>query len=931
MLKQRFLIPFITIILIFITYSSLHSLAKLLPTGIEDYSLDTSGMNIRHHPPLFQLQKDNIFFVHPALEMNATGSFTFKKNENLLLHFSIQKGSSVGRILFVVKKNGALENKFLVDSKHEIRYRLKVNKDDTLTIIADPYGRNSGDWGNLQVQKYEPHYILKLRLVPFLWAIFFIYLIGKGHIYIALNSYIGFLLTLIAEKITFGPLSFNDTIGYTALFFFFAFLFTLIYQELNSLKKYKIATLISWIATTLLYLIPVSFIVFALVFGKPINWDILFAIYQTNPNEAVEYLESFIPLPYLFVALLFTLIIGYILWRQEMKERKTIERSLLILITVFLGSFLLASFLEMRIPHLIYDSLSKYNANIARLIDFQKKQRGAKIDFNATKEEKGETYVVVIGESLNKYNMSLYNYFRNTTPHLKEQQLKNDLQIFKNTYSCAGSTMQVLSLALTGANQYNGKQYYNSPSFIDIFNKAGFDTYWLARQGIADANVFSVIAHGAKHPIDLVNDFHTDTNSSIYGDERVYKPLKKALTHNKNTLIVIHLYGNHFHYQDRYPKQFEKYKTTQPYIIATNKSLKLNDYAAYDNSVLFNDHVINNILKIVQKHGKVSAFLYFSDHGEDIVRHHGHTSRINSFTYEMTQTPFIAWLSPEYKKRYPQTYKILKAHKESLFSNDMIYETLIGLAHIKTDNYKAKYDLTTSQYHLAPSSAYTLHRRRLYTSPDNYIYWRKTNTKLLQNKSFYKKIVINNTDSVGKLNDAWRLGFRSFKLNLYYMKGKESFQTGTDKYDTQGDLPDLLKYFPKEKIEHLLLHLANLSQSNLEAALKRLEKIEKKLPLKEKITLVLDKSNLIEPFKAKGWSVALKSNKVSESVADYSVIDAKEFKQVTESNNTTGKFIINHAFNLADSKLEKKLDSLQFNEAPQTIYILADFSSVYKW
>ena len=930
MLKQRFLLPFITILFIFATYTSLHPLAKLLPTGEEDYTLNTSGMNISHRPPLFYLQDDGIFFIHPASEANASGSFTFKKNEELLLHFSVQ--NPAGKILFIVNKNGEFNNKFLVDTKHDIHYRIKVNKDDTLTIIADPFGSTAGDWGGLHIQKFEPHYILKLRLIPFLWAMFFIYLMGKGHIYIALNSYIGFLLTLIAEKITFGQLSFNDTMGYTLLFFFLGFLFTFIYQELKIVKKFKIATLISWITTIILYLIPISFITFALVFKKPINWDILFAIYQTNPNEAVEYLQSFIPTYYLIAALIIALIIGYILWRQEMKERNIIERSLLLFVTILLGTLLSSYLFQMRIPHLIYDSLKSYNANINRLLEFQKKQRAAKIDFNASKKEKGETYVVVIGESLNKYNMSLYGYFRNTTPQLKQQKEKNSLLVFKNAYSNAGSTMNVLSFTLTEANQYNHKEYFNSPSFIDIFNKAGFDTYWLGRQGILDANVYSIIARNAKHPIDLVNDFHIDTNSSIYGDERTIEALQKILSENKfeNRLIVIHLYGNHFHYEDRYPKEFNRYPGTKPFLIGTNKEIILRDYDAYDNSVYFNDHVINSLLQTLQKHGGVSAFLYFSDHGEDIARHRGHTSRIESFTYEMAQIPFVAWLSPKYKKRYPQKYKNLIAHKEPLFSNDLIYDTLIGLANIKTKRYNPQYDLSTTEYHLEPNRAYTLHGRRLYTAADNYIYWREHNAKLLKDKPFYSKLIANNTDSVAKLNEAWNLGFKAFKLNLYYIADKKSFQTGTGSYDTGGNLLDTLSYFKKKEIKHLILNLANLSEKNLEAILKRFTEIEKELPNKEKIILLVNNSSFIEPLKTIGWHVALKSNQITKSNADSLVIDAKVFNN-DKPNNTPATFIIDHAFNLANSKLSKKLESLHFINNPKVSFILVDFTSEYAW
>ena len=924
---KRLLLPLITIILVFFSFSALHPLAKLLPTKEHiDYTLDTKGMNNHHRPPLFYLQEDGIFFVHPAREVNATGTFTFTSNKKLFFHFSIQKGSPVGNMLFVLKRNDNFLQQFLVNTKQDATFKTKVHKGDTITVTADPLGATSGDWGNLELKQYEPHYIFKLRIIPFLWAIFFIYLVGKGHFYIALNSYIGFLLTIVAEKVTFGALSFYDTIGYTVLFFFFAFIFTFIYQELKLLKKFKIATLISWIATILVYFIPIAFIVFATVFGKPINWNILFAIYQTNPNEAIEYLKSFIPIQYLIATLAITLFIGYLLWRQELKERKTIERSLLLFIIIFLGSILATNILKVRIPHLIYDTYMQYNADLNRLKEFQKQQKAANIDFNATKKEQGETYVVIIGESQNKYYSGLYGYFRNTSPNLKKQVQQNSLEIFKNAYSCAGSTMRVLSLALTEANQYNSKKYFNSPSIIDIFNKANFDTYWIARQGVDSPNVVSIVAHEAKDILDLVNGYNPDSNKSIIEDARVIKPFTKLISQKtqKNRLIIIHIYGNHFHYQDRYPKSFEKFKPAMPYLVGTNKKDTLYDYSAYDNSILFNDYVINQVLIQLQKQDDISAFLYFSDHGEDQVRHLGHTSRINSFTYEMAQIPMIAWLSPKYKERYPQTAKTLLEHNNTLFSNDMIYDTVIGLAHIKTDHYNPIYDLSSPKYQLDPNKAYTLHRRRLYTSPDNYIYWREHNAKLLKGKSFYSKLVANNTDSVGKLNEAWRLGFRAFKLNLYYMADKKSFQTGTDKYDTGGNLIDTLSYFNTQEINTLVLHLANLNSNNVNEILKRLNMLDGKLKIKNKAILAIENSSLLGLFKKSGWRIA------SSSKGNFILSDAKSFEK-DKTNNPNANFVINHAFNLANAKLEKKLNSLAFTNDLQAKYLLVDLSSVYKW
>jgi len=940
--KWKYTFLFLVIIFIFISFTLLNPMPKKLLGGEESFSLDAIGMNIHHKPPhkppLFFLKKNGCYFIQPAKEVSAKVIFTFKEDMKLFWNFSIQKGSAGGKILFIIKKNSHELKKFFVKTDIGIPFDIKVKKDDKITIIANSSDGKVGAWGNLKILKYESNYIFKLRLIPFLWVVFFIYLVGKGHFYIAFNSYIGFLLALFAEKLTFGPLGFADISVYTVFFFCLAFLFTIIYQELRILKKFKIATLLSWIATIVLYAISIAFIIFSLVFGKPIDWNILSAIYQTNFNESLGFIESFIPISYLLGTLIFTFLVGYLFLRQEMKERQIIERSLLMFIIILLAGFISTHFIKLRIPNLIYNTFLDYNKKIDKLIAFQEKRKTSKIKFSAIKKEKGEIYVVVIGESLNKNNMSLYGHFRNTSPKLLAQKKKSNLQVFNNAYSNAGSTMPSLSLALTEANQYNNRSYLNSLSFIDIFNKAGFDTYWLTTQLILNGSntIVSVLAQSSNHVLDLVNNVKVRTGFLSYYDSNTIEGLKENISKNKNGLYIIHIYGNHFRYKDRYPEAFSKYKKSLPFILGTDNKTILEDYSAYDNAVYFNDDVINNLLDIVQNQGGVSAFLYFSDHGEDIAHHHGHTSRPESFTYPMSQIPLVAWLSPGYIKRYPETYKVLHSHKDKLFSNDMIYDTILGLAHIQTNHYNALYDLSSPKYHLDPSKALVLHGGKHYANADNYIYWQKYNTQFLQDQNLSHKLIIDDTNTVGKLNDAWRLGFRSFGFNLYYSDVKKSFQAGVEKIDAEGNFIELLKYISIDKIEHLLLKLTNLSKLNIKNAMKRIEEIDQKIHIKEKSILLVNQVDLLKILKRKGWKTTFKvdeNNKNQQLVynkSDYLISDIKIYNRKF-IRNIQNNFIIEDACNLYDSNLHKKANGLQYFKDKRIKFMLVDLKSEYEW
>ena len=866
------------------------------------YTLDRHGMYA--HPPMFHIRQNGIFFIHPGLNKDAKGVFTFKENGWLYLRFFIQKGSKLGNIRFTVKKNGELYKIFSIDVKHDFVIKTRVKKRDKLSIEANAAGSPAGDWGNLEVKWVEPYYDLKIYLTALLWVIFFYYLAGRGYIYIAISAFFGFILALAAERITFGPLRFSEVSTYTALFFFIAFIFVWLYQELRPLRKLKIATLIKWSGMGAIYLAFTAFILFYLVFGKPIDWNILFAVFQTNFNEAKEFILSFIPMPYLAILAFFALISAVIYWRQESKERAHIERSLLFMIMIVFSAYFLQNLHQAKIIDLVYRTYQNYQAQIQKLIAFQKKRQTEKIPFSATKKEQGELYVVVIGESLNKYNMGIYGHFRDTTPLQAKQVRKENLIVFYNAYANAGNTMLSLSQALTEANQYNGKDYLQSLSFIDIFNKAGFDTYWIANQSIIDGSytLLSVIAKSSQHIIDLTHNIKVRTGMVTFRDEAAIDELKKLVNSPRNTLVIVHLYGNHFRYQDRYPKTFAKFKETKPYMIGTNNAYFLSEYTAYDNSVYYNDFVVSRLLNTLKTHRGPACFLYFSDHAEDIARHRAHTSRPESFTFGMVQIPLTAWCNESYQKAYPQTYRTLRTHTDKLFSNDLIYDTVIGLAHIQTDRYDAQYDLSAAAYRLAPKQAKTLHGQRPYTSVKNFYYWRLHNTDLLKNTPLFDKAVITCANTVGKLNEAWRLGYRAFALKLKYINPQKGFQPGDKPYDTGGNLIDLLSYFDTAQIRRLFLYLSNLGPDNLSNILARLETVKKRLKLQNKTVLLTDQKALIPRLRRAGWQAF---------------------------TSTQTPLFLPHALDLGNPHMKEKMEDLTRHPEKQSPWLFVSFPSTF--
>lgn len=117
-----------------------------------DYTLETYNINKKNKWAIFRDEGNGIFFVHPGAEKTTKGVFTFKKDANFILTFSIRSGSKHGKIQFSIEKNDQKINTFILTPEKTHQILLTVNKEETLSITADKHGNAARDWGNLQIQ-----------------------------------------------------------------------------------------------------------------------------------------------------------------------------------------------------------------------------------------------------------------------------------------------------------------------------------------------------------------------------------------------------------------------------------------------------------------------------------------------------------------------------------------------------------------------------------------------------------------------------------------------------------------------------------------------------------------------------------------------------------------------------------------------------------
>lgn len=338
-----------------------------------------------------------------------------------------------------------------------------------------------------------------------------------------------------------------------------------------------------------------------------------------------------------------------------------------------------------------YSDLTRLRAN-----DIKKFEDCSKTTFEGT-------YVVVIGESESRVNMNCYGYKESNTPFQTELKKNNNSIFFNNAFSNHTHTVPVLSYALTTKNQYNNKDLAvkDIVSLVDVARYSlGYHTVWLSNQnkiGVWE-NPLSAIAESSDEKI-WSNEFSLLNYSDKMYDEIILEYFDKINLSGKKNIIFIHLMGSHASYADRYPQSFAKFKSD---------SETVNNY---NNSIYYNDYVLQLILQKAEKLPNFKALLYFSDHGDDAEKGIYHNSA--QFTYPMAEIPLWMYFSDSYISEHKIKFDSLKNHAVTPFTNDLIFDTVLGiLGAQKSEFYYKNNDLSSMEYNHSFHDLKTLHGKK---------------------------------------------------------------------------------------------------------------------------------------------------------------------------------------------------------------------------
>lgn len=458
--------------------------------------------------------------------------------------------------------------------------------------------------------------------------------------------------------------------------------------------------------------------------------DMFLNLVTTNPGEAMELLDNLAPAVVgVFVVYLPLLILGGVNIRRDSRLSVSFQQRVRhwAMQIGAIGLFcLLASYLVVdgyRMRNQLYPVNVCYNLYLAFERDaasenYREASRDFKFDARSEHSATApEVYVMVVGETARAHNFSLYGYPRNTNPLLSKTP---GIKAFPNVTTQSNTTHKSVPMLLSAASAEDFERLFHEKGILAAFKEAGFHTVFISNQ-LPNHSFIDFLGEQADEHYFLKKE---DASQGNHYDEDLLQKLDEILPladasssahyhyRYRKLFVVLHSYGSHFNYQERYPRSFAYFKPdSRSEAKSENRRDLLN---AYDNTIRYTDYILHGIIERLQKWEGVqtktdgvydqptSAMLYTSDHGENIFDD-GRCLFLHAAPkasdYEL-HVPFIIWTSAGFSKQYPDILKALGENRSKQVQSSLsAFHTMLGIGGIQTRYRQDEYSVASGKYH----------------------------------------------------------------------------------------------------------------------------------------------------------------------------------------------------------------------------------------
>lgn len=414
--------------------------------------------------------------------------------------------------------------------------------------------------------------------------------------------------------------------------------------------------------------------------------DMFTNLFTTNPNEAGELLSNIWPMV-TFVVVLYIPVIALAV--HSLRQGFTIAPSTRRTAAVVGAVMIVAGCATTQFNVFPFNVLENIYRSFDELVKVRRyPTSSADFDYEAKcnkPTDKREIYVMIIGEASRAANWQLYGYDRATNPRLSTEE---NLVVYKNVVTQCNATHKSVPLILSSVSADNHSEIYERRGIVQLYKDAGFRTLVVSCQAPNRS---------------LIQMMCDEADQTIYmnglNDGAMLEPLRETIAADTSDLfVVMHCYGSHFNYRERYPDQFSQFTPDDDVSISKkNRERMVN---AYDNSIIYTDWFISEVISTLRQTDACSAMFYCADHGEDLYddRRGRFLHSSPTITYYQAHVACVGWYSDEWRAIYPEKAEAAAANTMAPASTHTVFHTTAQLAPIESPYIKPEVSLVSNEF-----------------------------------------------------------------------------------------------------------------------------------------------------------------------------------------------------------------------------------------
>lgn len=520
------------------------------------------------------------------------------------------------------------------------------------------------------------------------------------------------------------------------------------------LLPHKISLWAKRVIYFLFYLLVVVDVYCFVKFDTTITPTMLLLVGETDSREATEFLESYLTPDVVFSRLGWVLLVMvvHIIWAQVWRNRKKclawikakcnfdlknavrwhlaepwLGLIMLVLFVVSAANCIAdkAAFLRL----MSYDNIGQVEHELTKKEKAQLYLPGYRLMFSIYANEltakqvnklvdnidkakvdscsfRSRNIVLIIGESYNRHHAGLYGYDKNTTPRQARRAQKGELIPFSDVVAPWNLTSFVFKYLFSLYTVGDKGEWCDYPLFPELFRKAGYHVTFLTNQFLPQAKEAVYDFSGGfflNNPL-LSSAMFDTRNTRLYRyDAGLLADYDRLRNENRdNNLIIFHLKGQHVDYRTRFPLD-RRHFNPEDYDRPDLKEKELRVLADYDNAILYNDSIVDQIIKRFEDEDAI--VVYVPDHGEECyegdVHFYGrmHSTEITArLAREEFDIPFWIWCSHKYMVGHPSLFNDIVKSKNRRYMTDALPHLLLYLAGIQTPYYRSDLNVIGDEY-----------------------------------------------------------------------------------------------------------------------------------------------------------------------------------------------------------------------------------------